>query len=92
MAIQKKPTTNILTACFALGIIFLLWQTFGTLESTSHAGRLPSYLLAPDQGPAANTTDQTADSSEAKSRASVSAGGPPKHAARGSSTTSIFKQ
>lgn len=46
MAIQKKPATNILTACFALGIIFLLWQTFGTMESTSHTGRYhPTSLL-----------------------------------------------
>ena len=46
MPIQKKPATNILTACLALSIIFLLWRTFGTSDHISHtSGYHPTSLL-----------------------------------------------
>lgn len=46
MSIQKKPTTNILTACLALSIILLLWRTFGS-DVVHHAGVGGSGLYHP---------------------------------------------
>ena len=50
MSIQKKSTTNLVSACLALSIIFLLWRTFGVAENAGNTGLYHPTSLLPTNG------------------------------------------